>query len=415
VYVYDARTETVRALFDDAIGAWYVPTGHVLYLTSAGTLMAVAWDNAALTATGAPVPILDGIQAPGFVVSNEGTALYLLGRPEFAPGPLPNSTVVWVDRTGRVEPVDSTWQVNTGGTYGGADLSVEMDWGIALSPDGRRLALTLLTDLGTDIWIKQLPAGPVTRLTLNPGVDRAPAWTPDGRAVTFLSDRPILPDTTRRAGRFALWEQAADGTGEPRLLWGKDAATDGFRSSDGRWILLAATRSPSASAAGDILAARPGVDSAAQRIVATESHEEGAALSPDSRWLAYVSNEQGENEVFVRPFPNVNGGKWQVSSGGGSAPVWAHDGRELFYVGRGKMNVVAIHPGPSFSADPPRVLFPIPDRVRAGSLARGTFAITRDGQRFLMVRDNGWDEMAGTPTVVLVENFFAELRAKLEK
>jgi hypothetical protein len=260
VYVYDQRRDTVRALFDDAIGAWYVRTGHVLYLTSSGTLMAVPWDNAALAAAGRPVPILDGIQSPGFAVSDEGTALYLVGRPEFTPGPTPNAAVVWVDRSGHLQPVDSSWQVNTGGSYRGAGVAPETGWGLALSPDGRRIALTLLTEFGTDIWIKQLPTGPVSRLTLDPGEDRAPAWTPDGRAITFLSDRPIPPDTVRRAGRFALWEQAADGTGEPRLLWGKDAPTDGFRGPDGRWMVLSAAGSPRTSAAGDILAARPGVD-----------------------------------------------------------------------------------------------------------------------------------------------------------
>ncbi|MEP6496226.1 MAG: protein kinase [bacterium] len=413
VYVYDARRDTIRALFDDAVGAWYVPTGHVLYLTSSGTLMAVPWNNTALAATGKPVPILDGIQAPGFVVSGEGTAVYLLGPPEFAPGPTPNAALVWVDRRGHAEPVDSSWQVNTGGTYTGVDLPV--GWGLALSPEGRRIALTLLTDLGTDIWIKQLPAGPVSRLTLYPGEDRAPAWTPDGRAITFLSDRPIRPDTTRRPGRMGLWEQPADGTGEPRLLWGKDAPTDGFSSPDGRWLVLGAAGSPGPNAGGDILAAHPGVDSAARRIVATGYDEGGSALSPDSRWLAYVSNEQGENEVFVRPFPDVNGGRWQVSSGGGSAPLWAHNGRELFYASGKNMYVVQLHPGPPFSAEAPRVLFAIPDRVRLGSLVRGTFAITPDDQRFLMVRDKSWEDMAGTPTMVVVENFFEELRAKLKK
>jgi eukaryotic-like serine/threonine-protein kinase len=413
VYVYDARRDTVRALFDDAIGAWHVPTGHVLYLTSAGVLMAVPWDDAALAPSGAPVPILDGIQAPGFTISNDGTALYLLGRPEFAPGPAPNAAVVWLDRSGRLEPVDSAWQVNTGGSYVAAS-GVETDWGLALSPDGRRMALTLLTDLGTDIWIKQLPTGPLSRLTLYPGDDRAPAWTADGRAVTFLSDRPIPPDTGPRAGRFALWEQPADGTGQPRLLWTRNSPADGFQSADGRWIVLGTVGSPPQSPR-DILAAQAGADTVARHLVATGFDEGGASLSPDSRWLAYVSNEQGNNEVFVRPFPDVNGGKWQLSSGGGSAPVWAHNGRELFYVSRGKMNVVAIHPGPPFSADPPRVLFTVPDRVRAGSMERGTFAITPDDQRFLMVRDNDWTEMAGTPTLVVVENFFEELRAKLKR
>jgi len=413
VYAYDARSDSIHALFDDAVGAWYVPTGHVLYLTSSGTLMAAPWDNTKLAATGTPMPILDGVQAPGFVVSDEGTALYLLGSPEFAPGPEPNATFVWVDRSGRVTPVDSAWQVNTGGSYGSGDTPT--GWGIALSPDGRRVATTLLTDLGTDIWIKQLPTGPVSRLTLHPGEDRAPAWTPDGRAITFLSDRPIPPDTAREAGRFRLWEQPADGTGEPRLLWGGDAPTDAFPSPDRRWIVLGTTGTPGSSLGADILAAQPGVDSAARRLVATRYDEGGSALSPDARWLAYVSNEQGVHEVFVRPFPDVNAGRWQVSSGGGSAPLWAHNGRELFFVKGNNMHVVRINPGPPFSAEPPRVLFAIPELVRAGFPARGTFALSPDDQRFLMVRDNSWEEMAGTPTMVVVDNFFEELRSKLKK
>ena len=413
VYVYDARRDTIRTLFQDAIGAWYVPTGHVLYLTSSGTLMAAPWDNAALATTGRPVPVLDGVQAPGFLISNEGTAYYLLGRPEFAPGPVPNAAVVWVNRTGQVEPVDSSWQVNTGGTSG----SVWTDWGLALSPDGRRIALTMLTDLGTDIWIKQLPTGPVSRLTLDTDADRSPAWTPDGRAITFLSNRPVSADTARQVNGFNVWEQAADGTGEPRLLWGKGGPTDAFWSPDGRWLVLGATRSTGASAQGDILAARPGVDSVAREIVATGYDESGAALSPDSRWLAYVSNEQGTSEVFVRPFPDASGGKWQISSGGGSAPLWAHNGRELFYVAKGKMTAVTIHPGPPFSAEQPRALFAIPPGVRAASFVtfRGTFAITPDDQRFVMVRDNSWADMAGTPTLVVAQGFFNELRSKLKR
>lgn len=375
VYVYDARRDTVRALFEDAIGAWYIPTGHVLYLTSGGTLMAAPWDNAALEPTGKAVAVLDGIQAPGFVISNEGTAYYLLGRSEFAPGPVPNARVVWVDRTGQVEPVDSTWQVNTGGRYTGLE---ETDWGLALSPDGQRLALTMLTDLGTDIWIKQLPTGPVSRLTQDAGAERSPAWSPDGRTITFLSDRPVATGSATKVNPFTTWERAADGTGE-------------------------ATR-----------ATRPALDSIARTLVAKGFNATGAVLSSDGRWLAYVSNEQGANEVFVRPYPNLNGGKWQVSSGDGSAPLWSHSGRELFYTANRKMHVVSIQSGPTFSAAHPRALFTIPVDIRAGSPLRGTFAISPDDRRFLMVRDNKWEDMAGTPTLVVVQNFFEELRAKLK-
>lgn len=186
-------------------------------------------------------------------------------------------------------------------------------------------------------------------------------------------------------------------------------------SPDGRWVVLGASGGAGAAGEGDILAARPGVDSVARRLVATSYDETGAALSPDSRWLAYVSNETGAYEVFVRPFPDASRGKWQISSGGAGAPVWAHNGRELFFVGGGHMQVAAIHPGPPFSAGPPRTLFAIPDRVRAGSLIGGTIALAPDDQRFLMVREDSWTDMAGMPTVVLVEHFFEELRQKMKQ
>jgi Tol biopolymer transport system component len=377
VYVYDAKRDTIRALFEDAIGAWHVPTGHVLYLTIGGTLMAAPWDNNALEATAKPVTVMDGIQAPGFQIANDGTAYYLSGRPEFAPGPVPNAAVVWVDRAGNVEPVDSAWQVNTGGTYTLLDEST--GWGLALSPDGKRLAFTAQTELGTDIWIKQMPTGPATRLTQHPGIDRAPAWTPDGRSVTFLSDRPTAGSAASKDTVFNSWEQIADGTSDARLI-------------------SAPTR----------------MDSVLRRLAATGATATGASLSPDSRWIAYVSNEQGANEVFVRPYPEISGGKYQVSRGGGSAPVWARSGRELFYVAKGKMYAVSVTTGASFSADSPRALFTIPSSIRFGSPFSGTFAIAADDLRFLMVRDNVWEVMAGSPTLVVVQNFFEELRKKLK-
>ncbi len=407
VYVYDARKDSIRAVFDDAIGAWYVPTGHVLYLTSAGLLMAAPWDNDALAPTGKAVAVLDGIQAPGFQIANDGTAIYTVGRPEFAPGPVPNARVVWVDRTGRIEPVDTTWQVNTGGTDNGA---MGYDWGVALSPDGKRIALSMLTDVGTDVWIKQLPSGPATRLTMYDGIDRVPAFTPDGRSVTFLSDRPTVAG--QKSHGFSVWEQAVDGTGEPRLLWSKDAVINAFRSPDGKYLLMGANASPSSL---ELRVARPGIDSASLPVSAAGVNAGGATLSPDSRWIAYVSSEQGSNEVFVRPFPDVNGPKWQVSKGGGTAPIWSHSGRELFYFVNGKMHVVRIASTSPFAADPPRVLFALGDSIRAGSVRSGTFTISPDDQRFLMVLDNNWSEMAGTPTLVAVQGFLQELRQKLKQ
>lgn len=411
VYLYDARQDSVRLLFEDAIGAWYVPTGHVLYLTSSGNLMATSWDNDRLAPSGKSVPVLDGIQAPGFVVSNDGTAYYLLGRPIFASGPNPNAALVWVDRSGVVTPVDSSWQVNTGGHASG---SKTRDWGIDLSPDGQRIALTLLTELGTDIWIKQLPTGPVSRLTMNPGVDRSPAWSRDGRSLTFISDRPHAGSTADSTTSFAVWEQSVDGAGEATLLWAKDAPTDAFRSADGRWLVLATEKKSDSASQDDILASRPGTDSVAAPLMATEYDERSAVLSPDSRWIAYVSNSQGADEVFVRPFPNVGSGRWQVSLGGGTAPLWAHNGHELFFVANGKMNVATVHASATFSSEPPRPLFTIPPRVRVDAMMRGAFTITPDDQRFLMVQENSWGQMTGTPTLVVAQGFFHDMLEKLK-
>ncbi|MEO7363214.1 MAG: hypothetical protein ABI120_22970 [Gemmatimonadaceae bacterium] len=120
---------------------------------------------------------------------------------------------------------------------------------------------------------------------------------------------------------FNVWEQTADGTGEHKLLWAKDGPNEAFWSPDGQTLVLGTARNDAAiggttqSTRHSILAAHPGVDSIARGIVVSEFDASAAALSPDSHWIAYVSNEQGANEVFVRPFPDVNSGKWQVSRG----------------------------------------------------------------------------------------------------
>jgi serine/threonine-protein kinase len=403
VYVYDARTDTARLLFEDALGSWYAPTGHVLHLTRNGTLLASPWDMGALAPSGPAVPVLDGIQAPGFLLAPDGTALYVLGPPTLGAGGEPNAEAVWVDRTGRVEQVDPKWRFNTGGG----------NWGFSLSPDGRRIAMRIGTALGQNVWIKQLPAGPVSRLTFHDGEDRAPYWTPDGRAITFTSDRP-LPGDTARSNRD-VWQQPSDGTGEPTLLWDHALPiSEAFWSPDGRWLVMRTAGPAGATGQRDILAVRPGTDSVARRLIATRHDEQGVTVSPDSRWIAYVSNETGSNEVFIRPFPDVERGKWQVSNGGGNAPVWAHNGRELFYFSGGNLNVAEIRPGPPFSVTVPRALFPRPDRVRGGSSIGGRIAIAPDDQRFLLVRDVpvGGDSTA-TERLILVQNFFTELEAKV--
>jgi len=404
-FVYDIRGDSVRLVLPDAAAAMHAPTGHLIYLTASGSLMAVRWDNDALAAVGSPIFLMDGIQAPGLAVSDDGTLLYVLGPQLYRPGPVSNAEAIWVDRRGAVEPVDPSWAFNTG----------DDGWGVALSPDGERLALRLLTDLGTDIWIKQLPAGALSRLTFYPGEDASPAWTQDSRFVTFLSDRPTEPGGEPRTGELTLWRQPADGSEEAEPVWTNDAVVEGFEGADGMWGVL--TVPGRAAGERDIVAVQPRRGGVADSLLESPFDERAATLSPDERWLAYVSNQTGADEVFVRPFPDVDRGTWQVSSGNAGAPVWAHDGRTLFYAGGGNMSAVDLDPGPPFVVGQPRVLFSLPTGVVRSPgevLGARQFALTPDDQRFLMIRNvDPWATTA-PPQLVLVQNFFEELRARAE-
>ena len=168
----------------------------------------------------------------------------------------------------------------------------------------------------------------------------------------------------------------------------------------------------------DIYGIRPGVDSAALPLVATERFwEQAPAISRDGRWLAYSSNETGRHEIFVRPFPDVDAGRWQVSSGGGITPVWAHNGRELFFADPGsrELKAVAFTTTPtSFQASRPTTLFEIPPGViftRFGN--QDVFDVARDDERFLMMRIHGWAPSASS--TILVQGFVEEVKRLVPK
>jgi len=396
VYVYDARADTVRLLFEEAFGVWYVPTGHVVYARSAGGLFAAPFDLRALEVTGAAIPVLENLQPPELTFSQEGTALYVLGE-VVAVGV---HEVVWVDRAGRATPVHPGWTFQSGGA----------NWGMALSPDQERLALKIQTDLGSDVWIKQLPDGPLSRFTFDDGEDRMPRWTADGQYVTFLS--------IRGDHLLDLYRRRADNTGEAELLVDYERTlAQGFYSPNGEWVVLRTAGVPGVRGGRDILGLRPGIDTIPVPLVVTENDEQAPAVSPDGRWLAYLSDETGRNEVFVRPFPDTDRGKWQVSEGGATAPLWAHNGRELFYMSADRnMMVAEIQAGPPFSVGQRRVLFRVDQQYEMGVVA-GSYDIAADDQRFLMRRVAvGTDDEAGdTRRLILVQNWFEELKAKVGK
>ncbi len=391
----DLESGEARLLNADVAQSWYSATGHLVYVRPDGGVFAVPFDLGALELAGAAVPVLEGVKVdqlivPDFALSPGGMLMMIAGPTGTA---LTAAQAVWVARDGTATPIDPDWTFDPGGNVG---------W--VMSPDARRLAVKILSDAGDDVWIKELEQGPLSRLTFHGEREQRPGWTPDGQSVTFVSDR---------AGQMDLYMKRADGTGPAELLLDLDVPIwEASWSPDGTWLVVRV--GGTAEAQRDILGIRPGTDSVPVPLAATEFQEIAPALSPDVRWLAYASDETGRSEVYVRPFPDTDGGKWQVSTDGGRSPLWAHSGRELFYVnGAGEMVAAQVVTTPSFSVGERRVLFPI----RAGyvnSNNHRAYNVSPDDQRFLMVRFAGsGDEDDAPGALIVVENFFEELKAKV--
>jgi Tol biopolymer transport system component len=323
--------------------------------------------------------------AAQITTSASGTLAYLAG-----PAGINRSEAVWVSRDGQAVPVDSTWVVLPSSTSG---------W--ALSPDGDRLAISVMDESSREnVWIKELDRGPVSRLTFGASVDTRPRWTPDGSSVTFLSDRE---------GDQSLYQRSADGTGTDTLVFDVEAAIwEALPSPDGQWIVM---RTGGADNIRDIVALRVGQDTVPTPLLTAPYDEEGPALSPDGRWLAYVSTETGRREVFVRPFPDVESGKWQVSTSGGVSPVWARSGEELFFLnGNQELVSQAVLPGAAFQRGGQQVLFSTAGYREMENYH--SFDVSPDDQRFLMLRPKATAAGQSTedaPVLVMVENWLDEV------
>jgi len=296
-----------------------------------------------------------------------------------------------------VSQLDSSW------TFRHSQTNGNVGW--SLSPDGRRIAIGLNTNSGDDIWIRDLVNGTLSRLTFDSTSEERPRWTPDGKSVTYMVD-----------GLNSLRQRPADGTGKEQVLvdTSPQILLEGSWSADGTWLLLrVGGNGPTKQR--NILAFQPGVDSAPRELLASSQADESApALSPDGRWLAYASDETGRTEVYIRPFPNVDDGKWQVSTNGGQAPLWAHSGRELFYVDAARNMMLAPVPAAGPSQMGARVkLFTLGNDVFLNPNEWYTpFDISSDDKRFLMSRLVS-AATTETPTFLLVENWFEEVKAKV--
>jgi len=271
----------------------YLRTGHILFGTSDGRLHLLPFDQDRLEATGQPAVILEGVPVDGFTgslqfaVSDNGTLIHQTreGMGRYLPS--------WIGRDGSATVIDSTWEVS----------ALE---GIALSPDASRVAVTQSATDGSQIWIKTLPHGPFTRLTFaGPDSDR-PAWSPDGREISFLSRVNTSP---RQA-----WVQRADGSGNARIVGYFPVGMDEFEwSRDGRWFLGRTFGSGVGSRR--LLVRETGPDTTMRVLIEGPGDLYAPSLSPDSRWLAYVSDESGRGlrETLPRrgnrPMAGVGGGR----------------------------------------------------------------------------------------------------------
>ncbi len=400
LWVYDLGSRKARRLVSGVRKGWYLPSGHLIYVSQDGEMFAGRFDLKALEFSGTPVPVMSGVGlldaiVPLVTVSSTGTLV--MGASSLFGELRGLHEMVWVDRAGRRVPVDSGW------TFRLTQSASNVGW--ALSPDGARLVIGLNTSSGDDLWLKQLPAGPLSRLTFDSAAEWRPRWTPDGQFVTYIES---IGNGFRR--------RRADGTGTDETLLSRPTQTlEGFVSHDGVWLVARTGGAGNQSGERNIIGMRLGVDSIPKPLVADPRYDEAApALSPDGRWLAYESDETGRSEVYIRPFPNTEGGKWQVSLNGGQAPLWAHSSRELFYVD-GARNMVAtpVGTGTPLQLGERRVLFRLERDIYLNNLEHYTpFDISRDDRRFLMARQVR-PESEPAQTYVLVENWFEELKAKV--
>jgi len=360
----------------------YAPSGHLVY-AQGGSLMVMPFDAQRLAVTGAAVPVVEGVLqstssgAAQYSFSATGSLVYVSGTVQATE----QRKLVWVTRNGVEQPLAAP---------------VHDQRNPRLSPDGRRLAMTI-DEPETQVWLYDLSREMLTRLTFEGNDNIFKVWTPDGKRIAFNSNKE---------GPGNIFWLLADGSGGlERLTTSKYNQAPSSWSPDGQ--LLAFTEN-NPTTGWDIWVLRMG-DRKTQPFLQTRFNEGMPQFSPDGRWLAYVSDESGRYEVYVQPYPGP-GGKSQISTDGGTEPMWNRNGRELFYRNGNKMMAVDAATQPSFSVGKPRMLF---ERAyEPGPLPVANYDVSSDGQRFLMLKLVEQEQAAPTQINVVL-NWFEELKRKV--
>jgi serine/threonine protein kinase/Tol biopolymer transport system component len=404
IVVQSLRSGKREVLFKGAF-ATYLPTGHIVYAlvnNDIGNLFAVPFDLDKLKVTGGSISVLEGAHFSAF--SDSGTLVYIpqpAGAAGTAGAASSGNTLAWVDRQGKEEPL-------------GAEPKNYQE--VKISPDGSKVALTINDAGSRDIWIWDISHQTPTRLTFDKAEDSSPVWTPDGKRIVFCS---------RRNGILGgIYRKSADGVGEDEPLGAKPdrAVVPRSFSHDGKFL---ATLEYSLNPLGvDIGMMSMEGNREMSDLLKEDPWELDPQISPDGRYMAYQSDESGAGNIYVRPFPNVNEGKWQVSSNGGNSPLWSPDGRELFYRNGDETVAVEVETEPAFKHGNPRILFQgtyLSNNILKVALT--PWDISHDGRKFLMIKppaavagESSTAEQAAAarqPKIIVVTNWFEELKERV--
>lgn len=405
VVVFDYETGELRTLIERGYAPLYTPSGHLVYTLASlegrggAEAIIVPFDNDNLMLAGLEVSYSENTSGSNSLdFSDNGRMVVQPGR-----GVLAKSfrSMVWVDRTGNESPINLR------------PLPYSFP---RISPDQEDLAVIVGDEQGTqDLWVYNFARNTLSRITFLLTAN-SPLWTPDGSKLVFGRNS------------YGLWQVNANGVGDTvrittpppgithipfafvteskDMVFGIQSRTVGRRSPELDTIF--GTGNPVTAA--DIASLAPAQESSPQSLIAAGNYREtAAAISPDGNWIAYVSDETGSFEVYVRPYPNVNSDKWQISTNGGSWPHWRDDGGELIYIGEVDGTIsfyaVAIANADQFSAGTSELLF--------GGNYVSQFDVTPDHQRFLLMRESASETNSSIPqmeSVIMVENWFDELR-----
>ena len=385
IVAFSPKTGRAKVLIEGGTGPRFSPSGHLLYARDAKVL-AVRFDPESWKISGQPFPVLEGVLmsrntgAANFDVSASGDLAYIPGICDGG-----SRTLAWVDRGGRAEPVP---------------LPAKSYLHPRLSPDDRRLAIELEGPTH-DLYVYDFDRGVLANITTD-GVSHWPVWSPDGTKLSYRSG-PM--------SQFRLWQIPADRSRPPTPVRaaGVSQSAESW-SPDGRAIAYTAA-APGVPARVMVAYVEGGRE--AQEFAGGKAAQGSSKFSPDGRWLAYCSDESGKPQVYVQAFPGP-GAKVQISSDGGTDPVWRRNGGELYYRNGDSMMAVSVSTAQAFNAGRPQELWKghyshgMSSSCGAPGATSSNYDVTSDGKRFLMVKDDDADR-AISSQVVVVQGWAQEL------